>query len=210
MFKRLVFGTGVVLVLVLGLVGIVLAQDAPPQPQAPQGNVAPPIDAPCPWGGSPRGFGDGYGMRGPHRSAGRHAPFDIAENGSLAEALDMTSAELYAALAEGQTLATLAEDRGVDMENLVEILVAPRVERIEQAVKADFLTQEQADWMLKEMREHMLAHLGSNFGMYGGDPMMGPGPHVHTRQHPHPYMYSKQRYNDPAARPLPHLELDDS
>jgi hypothetical protein len=98
----------------------------------------------------------------------------------LSEALGMTFEELQAALADGQTIAELADAQGVKMDDLVDALVAPRVERLEQAVADGYLTQEQADDMVEQMTEHMTSRLengGLGYGGYqgGGCGMMGGG-----------------------------------
>jgi len=85
----------------------------------------------------------------------------------LAEALGMTVEDLSAALNAGQTVAQIAEAQGVELaDDMVDVLVAPRVEWLDQAVEVDTLTREQADQMLATMKEHMLENLttGMTFG----------------------------------------------
>ncbi|MFQ6058529.1 MAG: hypothetical protein ACE5MB_06605 [Anaerolineae bacterium] len=73
---------------------------------------------------------------------------------AAAQVLDMSPWEIRAELAQGRTLAELAEERGVDPQAIVEAFIAERAEMLQWAVEAGYLTQEQADWMLEEMREH--------------------------------------------------------
>jgi hypothetical protein len=84
----------------------------------------------------------------------------------LAEALGMTVEELREAIADGQTIAELAEAQDVTLEDIVDALAAPMIERIQQAVEDGRLTQEQADAQIEQMQEHLLQMLesGSGFG----------------------------------------------
>jgi len=74
---------------------------------------------------------------------------------SIAEVLGMTAEELFAAVEEGQTMAELAAAQGVELSEVVEALVAPRVEQLVQAVTDGRLTQEQADRLLEFATEYM-------------------------------------------------------
>jgi len=150
MFKKVLIGVSLAAVLVLSVVAIVVAQE----PEEPGEEV-------CPLGGTCGGFGGGFGMGG------------LGYRGTmpslLAEALGMTPEELSAALAEGKTVAAIAEERGVALEDLVAALIADRAEYLSQAVADGKLTQEQADWMLEEMTEHMASQLENmGLGGYGG------------------------------------------
>jgi len=80
---------------------------------------------------------------------------------AIAEKLGMTTAELRTALSEGKTIADIAKDKGVELADLVQIMMAPAVERMQQAVTDGRITQEQADEALKAMEEHMLQRLES-------------------------------------------------
>jgi hypothetical protein len=91
----------------------------------------------------------------------------------LAEALDMTVEELQEALADGQTVAELAEAQGVALEDLVDALMAPMLERIQQAVDEGRITQEEADERIAQMQEHMLQMLESGPGQMPGGPRGG-------------------------------------
>lgn len=155
--KRLGIVMLVLSVLVAGLAGVVLAQDDAPQP----GDL-------CPFGGTCSGHGlGGYGMRG-NGYAGSLPTL-------LAEALGMTTEDLYAAQMDGQTVAEIAAAQGVELADVVAAVVAPRAERLAQAVADGTLTQEQADTMLAAMTEQMTARFeGAGIG-YGGGCGMGGG-----------------------------------
>lgn len=148
----------VLLVLIAGVVGVVLAQDPTP----------PPADV-CPFGEACGSYGmGGYGMRG-FGYAGSMPTL-------LAEALSMTVEELYAAQTAGQTVAEIAAAQGVELAEVVAAVLVPHAERMAQSVADGYLTQEQADAMLATMTEHLtwrFENAGAGFG--GGCGMIGPG-----------------------------------
>ncbi|MBN2005546.1 MAG: hypothetical protein JXA21_19460 [Anaerolineae bacterium] len=138
------------------------------------------------FGTGTRGWSDGArpmpgGMRGGMRGGmGR----DVATPALVAEALDMTVADLSTALDAGQTIAQLAEAKGLTLDDVVDAIVAPHLERINQAVANGNLTQEQADAQIATLKEHMLQRLTDGFsfgtGTRGWDnddrPVPGPMP----------------------------------
>jgi hypothetical protein len=148
MFKKVLIGISLAVVLVLSVVVIVFAQE-PTEPG----------EGFCPFGGTCGRLGGGFGMGG--------FGYRGTMPSILAEELGMTLDELSAALAEGKTVAELAAERGVSLEDLVAALIAQRAEALSQAVADGDLTQEQADWMLEEMTEHLAWRL-ENVG-WGGD-----------------------------------------
>jgi hypothetical protein len=100
---------------------------------------------------------------------------------ALADALGIDVEEVHAALAD--TIAELAEAQGMTIGDLVDAIIAPMIERIQQAVDDGNITQEEADEQIAQMKEQMLEGLesGSGFGMgpggFGGRPGgMRPGP----------------------------------
>ena len=157
MFKKVLIGVSLAVVLALGVAGIVFAQ-GPTEP----GEGTCPFDGTC---GHLGGFGmGGFGYYGTMPTI-------------LAEELGMTLDELSAALAEGKTVAEVAAEQGVSLDDLVATLVTQRAEVLSQAVAEGDLTQEQADGMLEEMTEHLTWRL-ENVGLggpggYGGGCGMG-------------------------------------
>lgn len=81
----------------------------------------------------------------------------------LAKALGMTVEELQAAYADGKTLSTLMEEKGLDAATVRQALQAAYTEAIAQAVADGVITQEQADQM------------EDGHGMWFGGPMMPGG-----------------------------------
>ena len=90
---------------------------------------------------------------------------------AAAEALDMTTEELTTALQSGKTLEQIAEDAGVDFEDVQAAIQAAHAtqmrERIQQAVEDGTITQENADWLLEGLDKGFI-------GMPGGFGLGGP------------------------------------
>jgi hypothetical protein len=160
--KKLIAVVGVVaLITVLRLVvgGIAFAQtETPPDQTTPA-----PLER-LPWG-------KGFGCMG----GGSWKNFD-----AMAEALKLEPTELFEKLHNGQTLADIAKEQGVDLAKLQEAANAERVkamkDAIAQAVTDGKITQEQADWMLQGLEQGYLGKgrgFGFGFGGMGGRGMHG-------------------------------------
>jgi hypothetical protein len=113
-----------------------------------------------------RGPGDGRGLR-----------LGSAALEAAAEVLNMTTDELSAALQSGKTLEQIAEEAGVDFDDVQEAIQAARAtemrERIQQAVDDGTITQEHADWLLEGLEKGFLNGPGG-FG-FGGPHGLKPG-----------------------------------
>ena len=87
-----------------------------------------------------------------------------------AEALNMTTDELINALRSGKTLEELADEAGVDIQDVQDAIQAEREtsmrERIQQAVDDGTMTQEHADWLLEGLDKGFLGGAGG-FGLGG-------------------------------------------
>jgi uncharacterized protein (DUF433 family) len=150
MFKKIGFGLLLAAVVATVGVGAAFAQGATPPAEAPVEGERP-----------------AWHQNGPGGPRGGHLE-------TVAEALGMTVDELHEALADGQTVAELAEAQGVALEDIAAALVAVHAERIQQAVDDGRLTQEEADEKLAEMEDRILEGLESGeFGGRGGP--CGPG-----------------------------------
>ena len=92
-----------------------------------------------------------------------------------AEALNMTTDELITALRSGKTLEELAEEAGVDLQEVQDAIQAARGtdmrERIQQALDDGTITQEHADWLLEGLDKGFIGGPGG-FGLGGPH---GPG-----------------------------------
>jgi len=94
------------------------------------------------------GTGQGYGRTGIRgEGSGVMAVDQTIMHATLADALGMSVAEYEAAIANGETLATLALAQGVDMADLLVVMDAVHADAAQQAVDDGLVTQEQADWM---------------------------------------------------------------
>ena len=114
-------------------------------------------------GRGPGGGGRGLGLAG----------LQIA-----AEELNMTTDELITALRNGQTLEELAEEAGVDLQEIQDAIQASRAtqlsERIQQALDDGTITQEHADWLLEGLEQGFFGGPGG-FG-FGGHGLEAPRP----------------------------------
>lgn len=74
---------------------------------------------------------------------------------AVAGVLGLTTDELRAALSEGQSLAQVAESKGIAVDKVVEAIVTERTERLAEKVAAGDITQEQMDEKLAELLERV-------------------------------------------------------
>ncbi|MDQ2693652.1 MAG: hypothetical protein M3Y68_16560 [Chloroflexota bacterium] len=119
--------------------------------------------------------GDVFHGRGP--GGGRGLGDGIALQ-AAAEALGMTTDELINALRGGSTLEELAEEAGVDIEEvrtaIQEARTADLRERIQQAVEAGTITQAHADWLFEGLENGFIG--GPGGFKFGGRHGFGMGP----------------------------------
>ena len=133
------------------------------------------------------GPGSGYGacpgigmMTGAYGPRATFGP--TAEHDAIASALGISSQDLSAARAAGKSVADLAKENNIDLNNVVDAALAVHASQINAAVQAGTLTQTQADAMTALMRSRIEAQfqattLVSPFGpgMMAGRGRMGPG-----------------------------------
>jgi len=86
--------------------------------------------------------------RGP--GMGRGMGLDAA-----ATALGMSTDDLHTALEGGQTLAQVAASKGIDVQTVIDALVADATTHIDDEVAAGHLTQEQADTRLSDLTDRI-------------------------------------------------------
>lgn len=79
--------------------------------------------------------------------------------GTIAEALDMTVAEVRAEVAKGKTLRQVIVAHGGDPEAIVNTFVAARKAILDKLVADGKLTREQAEQMLANLKAQALRHL---------------------------------------------------
>ena len=92
----------------------------------------------------------GVGMRG--LNAGDNFLQDTMM-ASLADALGLTPEELIARHDAGETLWDIAEEQGLSVEEIQDLMLTARSTALDQAVVDGTITQEQADWMLDHMSQ---------------------------------------------------------
>lgn len=160
--KKTIWIVAITMVALLGLgaTGYAFAQDANP----------PPADATAtPYGYGMMGGGWGRGM---HAAAnGTYGPMHDTMVAAAAEALGMTVDEVDAALADGETLWTLAEAQGISQEDFSQLMLDARNEALDEAVAAGTITEEQAEIM----RDHWQTMAENGFVPGAGCQGMGAG-----------------------------------
>jgi outer membrane murein-binding lipoprotein Lpp/AraC-like DNA-binding protein len=104
------------------------------------------------------GLGPGPGFRHDHRHGALPAKADAA-----ARYLGMTHAELRSALEDGKTLAQIARDRGKSVDGLVDALVAPAEQKLNQLVEDGRVTQAEKRELLSRLREHLTDVVNGRF-----------------------------------------------
>ena len=121
-----------------------------------------------------------YGLmqhgRGPGGPGGGRGPWlGQAELEAAAKVLGMTADELSTALQSGKTLQDLADEAGVNIDDVHAAIQAAHAtelrDRIAQAVQDGTITQENADWLLEGLDKGFIGVPGA-FG-FGGH--HGPG-----------------------------------
>ncbi|MGQ0743953.1 MAG: hypothetical protein ACT4OS_06385 [Acidimicrobiales bacterium] len=119
------------------------------------------------------------GGPGPHGMGVRHG-LGLA---AAAEALGMTTAELGQALRDGQTMAQVAQAKGVDVQRVIDALVAEATSHLNQAVENGRLTRERADELIAELGERISTRVneghrpgGPEGRRPGGPQRLRPGP----------------------------------
>ncbi len=179
---KVLVGIALAALMVVGGLGVASAfaqTDSPPQPWPPRPFFTDEDgDGVCDMYDEMAGGFYGH-MGGPFGGWMMGAPMSGGLVGVTAEVTGLSVDEVIAALQEGKSLAQIAEAAGVEPAEIVEAAIAPRAEALAQAVANGWITQEQADWMLGQMREHLRDRLevpgsfgpgsfGGGRGYYGG------------------------------------------
>lgn len=94
-----------------------------------------------------------------HRHHGPHGHrFGRFAGPEIAEILGLEPAELRDALRDGQTVAELAAEQGVDIQTVIDGLVDAAEQRLDEAVENGRLEADRADEMLDEIEERIESH----------------------------------------------------
>ncbi len=112
------------------------------------------------------------GMSGGFRS-GTEGPLHEYMIAELAQAFDLTPAELEARHEAGDTLWVIAQEQGISAEDFRALVLQARTDALNSAVADSVITQDQADWMLSRMNQGW----ANGFGP-GSEHCDGSGPHA--------------------------------
>ena len=110
---------------------------------------------------------------GNHGGRGGAGGLDADDLTAAAKALGMTEADLTAALNGGQTPAEIAKAKGVDLQKVIDAIVAVEKTEIAAAVKAGTMTQAQADERIANLAAHVTDEVNGVAGGPGGPGGMG-------------------------------------
>jgi hypothetical protein len=105
------------------------------------------------------GMGAGMGMMAQGRMGGPNNSLVAA----AAQTLNLSQADLVAALNGGKTIADVAKEKGVALDKIVDAFLTPRAEMLKTAVTAGRLTQAQADANLATLKANVTAQLSAPF-----------------------------------------------
>lgn len=90
---------------------------------------------------------------------------------TAAEAIGVEPRDLAAALRDGSTIAEVAAEHGVDVQTVIDAMVAEATERLNEAVADGRITEEQASRRLEGLTARITDHVNNGF------PRGGPGHH---------------------------------
>lgn len=86
----------------------------------------------------------------------------------VAQTLGLTADELVSRLQQGATLNDIAVEQGVSDEKVIEAIIAPYQAQLQLQVSYGYLTQEQADTLLKQAQERARILLTQDLSIRGG------------------------------------------
>ena len=115
------------------------------------------------YGNGSGGVGTGYGLA----THGAWGGPDSSLTAVAADVIGIEQADLVAELNAGATLADVAAENGVAVQDIVDAYVQPRTDTIDAAVAAGRITQDQADLMLAEMEAQVSAQLSEAWEAQG-------------------------------------------
>lgn len=87
-----------------------------------------------------------------------------------ADQLDMSLTDLLTELQDGKSIADVASEKGVDIQDIADAYMAELKETLDGAVEDGRITQKQADWQLEQAEERVNDQLNSTWedGSWGG------------------------------------------
>ena len=113
-------------------------------------------------------------------------------------ALGITADELRTALEGGQTIAEVAAEKGVDVQTVIDAMVAEAKTHLDEEVAAGEHTQEEADQKLADVTERITDSVNNGMPARGDH---GPGGRPATTTPPTPLRAELARFRSPGPRP---------
>jgi uncharacterized protein YidB (DUF937 family) len=120
-----------------------------------------PAASTAPDGTNPADCGPG-GALGPNHEA-------VSDTSVAAQAIGISEADLQTALSNGQTMAQVAQAHGVDVQKVIDALVADANDEIATALKNGTITQAQADAEKARVTQRVTAQVDGTFNRGRGD-----------------------------------------
>jgi hypothetical protein len=111
--------------------------------------------------GTLHGHGDGGGRGFGDRDEA------VSDESVAAKAIGITEAQLETALQGGQSLAAVAKSKGVDVQKVIDALVADANDELAAAVKSGALTQAQADELKANVEQRVTAQVNGTLHGHG-------------------------------------------
>ncbi|MFN8440354.1 MAG: hypothetical protein U0175_06290 [Caldilineaceae bacterium] len=114
-------------------------------------------------------FAPGNGMMGSGLNWGPAFERGFNMLGTVAKTLDMSDADLLSAVQSGKTVAVIAKEKNVDLQKVIDAILAERKTQLDAAVAAGTITQARADLMLQNMKENLPDRLNQPMGQGMGN-----------------------------------------
>ena len=105
----------------------------------------------------------GHGGQGGHGGFGGGPNEAVSDASVVAKAIGISEADLTTALQSGQTIAAVAKAHNVDLQKVVDALVADGQSELDAAVKAGTITQAQADQEKTELVQRATDQANGSF-----------------------------------------------
>ncbi len=107
---------------------------------------------------------------------GRMGPMIGQSLDEVAKVLGMTADEVKAGFKDGKTIADLAKAKGIDVQKVIDDLVAAATKKIDEAVAGGKLPADRADKVKAELKDHITRFVNEGpKGRPGGPGGRGPG-----------------------------------
>lgn len=112
----------------------------------------------------PKGGHEGSGHAGKGGPGGHGFSRGFAASEELTSLLGVTADELKEALLSGKTLASIATEKGKDVQTVIDVIVKAETARLDEALASGKLTQEQRDEWVNKLQERVSKQVNEGFG----------------------------------------------